>query len=333
MVQIVSFEEALKRTEGQKRSLLLGNGFSATHFSYANLLEQSGIAADDPIRGVFGALDTFDFERVMNALEASAVVSAAYSDAKAEEIYIADAERLREGLIHAIRETHPGHRDDIEGAIPSCCRFLKSFDTIFTLNYDLLLYWVQLAMTNRFRDGFGLGKEENGFRGPFLEHAYCEIYNLHGGLHLFQDERGDIEKRVHQGSGVIDAISETVLKEGRLPVYVAEGTSMAKVRRINSVSYLAHCYSKLQNSTGNIFVYGHSADENDSHIYSALFRTAKAASTFGKVAHLYFCVYQPSGTLDEVHGRLAKYKASVGSDLEFTFVDAESAQVWDGPAD
>lgn len=192
---------------------------------------------------------------------------------------------------------------------------MKAFSTIFTLNYDLLLYWVQLSLTHQFRDGFGLGTEQNGFRGPFSELAYCEIYNLHGGLHLFQDDRGEIEKRVHQGSGVIDAISETVLNDGRLPVYVAEGTSTAKIRRINSVRYLSHCYSKLQNLAGNVFVFGHSADENDQHVYSALFRTQKTAAAFGNLSHLFFCVYKPSGMLDAIHGRLAKYKASAGSDL------------------
>ena len=37
----------------------------------------------------------------------------------------------------------------------ACAVFLKHFGTIFTLNYDLLLYWVILhAAAKEFRDGF-----------------------------------------------------------------------------------------------------------------------------------------------------------------------------------
>jgi len=329
---VITFEEAIDRTNGSARSLLLGNGFSINHFNYANLFDAAGFTEESPVYGVFKALDTFDFERVMRALESGALVTSVYGENALTQSLHDDARRLREGLIHAIRETHPAHKEDISDSIPSCCRFLSSFGNVFTLNYDLLLYWAQLSAPGKFQDGFGLGEEKNGFRGPFQKHAYCNVFNLHGGLHLFENSRGEIEKRLDQGAGVIDAISETVLNEGRLPVYVAEGTSTAKVKRINSVSYLSHCFSKLQDLSGNLFVYGHSADENDRHIYAAIFRSVKAAQAREKnLEHLYFCVYEPSRNLDEIHGRLAKYKASVGSALKFTFVDAKSAKVWDGP--
>jgi hypothetical protein len=51
---------------------------------------------------------------------------------------------------------------------------LSSFGKVFTLNYDLLLYWVILGR-QQFADGFGLGTESNGFRGPFKTSARCNI--------------------------------------------------------------------------------------------------------------------------------------------------------------
>jgi uncharacterized protein DUF4917 len=71
-----------------------------------------------------------------------------------------------------------------------------------------------------------------------------------------------------------------------LPIYVAEGTSPAKLACIKANDYLAHCYEKLGASTGWFFVFGHSADPNDAHICQALFRS--------EIKHLYFCIYQPT---------------------------------------
>jgi Domain of unknown function (DUF4917) len=92
--------------------------------------------------------------------------------------------------------------------------------------------------------------------------------------------------------------------------------------RIKANDYLSHCYEKLGASAGSFFVFGHSADPNDAHIYQAIFRS--------KISHLYFCVYQPSDDkIKPIGGELARYKTRAGSDIDFTFVDSESAHVWD----
>lgn len=236
---------------------------------------------------------------------------------------VSDADRVREALVHAIRGTHPAYREEIEDVIPSCVSFLSSFDELFTLNYDLLLYWVSLSDEAHFSDGFGLGRERNGFLGPFKTNAYCTIYNLHGGLHLFRDG-ADVEKRLAGSTGVIDAIAQTITINKRFPVYVAEGTSPAKMARIKTNDYLFHCYEKLCASAGSFFVFGHSADPNDAHIYQAIFCS--------NIQHLYFCIYKPTDEkIKTISGELARYKARAGSEIEFTFVDSESAHVWDRP--
>lgn len=272
---------------------------------------------------MFKALDTVDFERVIHALENAAVVERAYKDVKRATQFAGDADRLRDALVKAVRETHPSHRENIEDVIPSCLAFLKSFETLFTMNYDLLLYWVILAAGSPFGDGFGLGKEVNGFRGPFNTGAHCHVYNLHGGLHLFLTPTGDVEKRLMGSSGVIDAIAQTITHDKRLPIYVAEGTSAAKLGRINSVAYLRHCYDRLRDSYGNFFVYGHSGDPNDAHIYDALFNS--------QIDHLYFCVHKPTAKVEHISGELARYKERNGSKIDYTFVDSETAHIWDAP--
>jgi Domain of unknown function (DUF4917) len=166
-----------------------------------------------------------------------------------------------------------------------------------------------------------LGKEENGFLGPFKPDAHCNVFNVHGGLHLFQKPDDDVEKRLMGATGVIDAIAHAITVGKRFPVYVAEGTSPAKLRRIHSIPYLRRCYERMQECTGSFFVYGHSADPNDAHIYDALFRA--------KIKRLYFCIHRPSAKIAEIDGELARYKKRNNSNLDYTFVDSETAHVWD----
>jgi hypothetical protein len=321
MPKVISYDDAMKQAAGTDCGLLLGNGFSIQHFNYKTLLEKSGLKADEPIRLLFDLLETVDFERVVKTLEDASIVETVYGNDPHSTELLADANRLREALVQAVRTTHPGHREDIEGVIPSCVEFLAPFGKVFTLNYDLLLYWVILQRGANFSDGFGLGVEENGFLGPFKTEAYCSIFNVHGGLHLFRKPDDDVEKCLMGTTGVIDAIAKVITEGKRFPVYVAEGTSSAKLGRINSIPYLKHCYETLQASTGSFFVYGHSADPNDAHIYDALFRS--------KIKHLYFCIHQPSAKIANIDGELARYKKRNGSSIDYTFVDSVSAHIWD----
>ena len=317
---IIPFNQAIEATNGAPRALLIGNGFSIRHFSYKTLLEKSGLDPGDPVRALFAALDTVDFERVIGALEHGSLVERTYKKEKRALALTADADKLRRALVHAIRTIHPSNRDDLADVIPACCSFLRKFGSIFTTNYDLLLNWVTLDDTQNFRDGFGLAQEENGFLRPFKTEAYCNIYNLHGGLHLFQTADGKLEKRLRETDGVIPAIGRTITQGRRLPLYVAESTSFAKLERIYASPYLRHCYETLKAASGPFFVFGLSVDQKDAHIYEALFQS--------DITHLYYCIHQPTAVLEEVAGELARFKERTGSEVDYSFVDSETANVW-----
>jgi hypothetical protein len=319
MANVISFEEAMKAA-GKNCSLLVANGFSIKYFKYKNLLEKAGLDADGPLRRLFDALSTVDFEIVIQSLEDAALVERTYNKEKRAGILSSEADKLRRALVHAVRVIHPGHREDVAGEIPACIKFLSQFNTIFTVNYDLLLYWVILEDTKRFQDGFGLAEDRNGFRWPFKTDAHCNVYNLHGGLQLFKTTDNEVEKRIDQGSGVIDAIASTILEAKRLPLYVAEGRSVQKLAHIYSVPYLRHCYEKLQQSNNAFFVYGHSAGANDAHIFDALFKS--------EISRLYFCVHKPTADVTMIDGELARHQKRNGSEIEYTLVDAETANVW-----
>lgn len=320
MPEMIDFEEALNRTEDEDRALLIGNGFSAKYFSYSNLLDKSDLALGSPVRNLFDALRTVDFEVVVRALENAALVERIYeNDAHATQIE-SDAQKVREALVAAVNATHPSHRQALNIEYKSSADFLAHFSTVFTLNYDLLLYWVNLE-NRKLRDGFGLGTQNGSFYGPFKEGAYCHIYNLHGGLHLFKTDTGEIEKAVDTGSGVIATITHAIANHSRFPVYVAEGTSIQKMQKIHSIAYLRYCYDTLRWNSAAMFVYGHSADENDAHIYRAIFGS--------RAKHLFFGVYKPDAEkLRALDGLLSKYQKTAGSSIGYTFFDSESAKVW-----
>tara|TARA_R110002110_G_C13468395_1_gene719657 strand:+ start:6169 stop:7143 length:975 start_codon:yes stop_codon:yes gene_type:complete len=322
MPEVISYEEAIAATKDEDRALLIGNGFSAEYFNYKSLLEKSGLEEGTPLRNLFSELNTVDFEAVVRALEDAAIVERAYGNADHSGALINDAQIVREALVHAINGTHPAHREELAVKYESSSKFLRHFGKVFTLNYDLLLYWVNLEKT-LLRDGFGMGDETGRFLGPFHENAYCDVYNLHGGLQLFDNGRGEVIKAINTGTGVIATITHTIAEKKRLPIYVAEGSSPEKMRKINSSAYLRHCYDQLlKNQASSIFVFGHSADDNDAHIYRAIFSS--------DVKRVFFSVFNPDDEkLRQLSGQLAKHRELGGKDIEYTFYDAASAHVWD----
>jgi len=231
-----------------------------------------------------------------------------------------DAIAVRDALIHAVHEVHPGIQFDIpQSQRQACATFINHFTSIFTLNYDLLLYWIILnAAGNAHSDGFGLGGTVNGFR-TFTETANCNTYYLHGALHLFLGSQRETRKRVVTTATIINDIADTIRNTGHLPLFVAEGTTIEKMDRINSVPYLRACYDKLRKLSDNLFVFGHSVGENDEHIYDAIFDST--------IDRLFFCVHQPQNNWTRIRRRLAAFQERDPS-IEIVYVDSESAHVW-----
>ncbi|MEQ8396175.1 DUF4917 family protein [Thalassobaculum sp.] len=321
---VIDFEEALELTDGGDRCILLGNGFSiaqsGNNFTYRNLLDRSGLENGTPIRNVFDEFETTDFEEVMFALEQAADVETAYGNDDQADLFLEDAGRVREALIRAIHTVHPEIQFDIpQNQLAACADFLNNFEEIYTLNYDLLLYWTILnSQELRFSDGFGLGQEVNGFR-TFSPEAHCSIYYLHGALHIFVDAQKETQKRVVTGDTIISDIARTIRRQRRLPLFVSEGTTGQKLSKINSVPYLHHAHNKLRELQGSMFVFGHSAHQNDTHVYRAIFSSG--------ISNLVVCVHNPHENLEEIEDRIAHF-ARRREHIDIRYVDAASVAVW-----
>ena len=176
-----------------KPTLLLGNGFSIAYdrniFSYQALFRSVDWSKAQRVGRVFGALKTVDFEIAIRNLEIAAEIAELYEwgDDKSEMLRH-DANFLKEALIQAIQSTHPAHVFQVDSErIKTTARFLRNFGRLFTVNYDLLLYWAFVqsgkGLYNLFTDGFKQG--DNGGL-EWADFPNQGILYLHGALHLFE---------------------------------------------------------------------------------------------------------------------------------------------------
>lgn len=368
---VISFAAALTETETEKRHLLLGNGFSMAlfhdRFSYRSLLEEADFAHAPEARIAFDRLKTTDFELVIEALRQAVVLAPVYGvQPDTEERMRADAEALKELLVRAIAGKHPERPSEITQAQYGACReFLGHFvgehraktrdasdrrGCVFTLNYDLLLYWTLLhrqvinwdaadPLSATLSESEAL-LHDDGFRAPEddPEAAYVtwdaegatsqNIHFLHGGLHLF-DYGAELQKKCWERSGglpLVDQIRDA-LHLDKFPLFVAEGKTSDKLKRIRHNGYLQR---SLRSFTGycraksTIFIYGHSLAANDEHVLSKLEK--------GKFSKLYVSVYgDPETAANRAVIQRASRMSEVRSErypLQVRFYDAESAKVW-----
>ena len=146
-MSLMSFRDALVLLAGETPNVLLGNGFSLAldrRFSYDALFEMADFGDRRRVKSAFNALDTTDFETVMKVLRSAAKLLKVYPDCSSNVVrqLTQDADNLREVLVAAIADNHLSHPSEIDEARYKSCRtFLNRFSAIYTLNYDLLLYW------------------------------------------------------------------------------------------------------------------------------------------------------------------------------------------------
>lgn len=336
---LISFSEALQLEPDQrKRRVLLGNGFSIacrpSIFTYRALFERAEFAQLNPhVRTAFDALGSHDFEHVMRALQTAAALLRVY-DPSSKEVAArleADGNALREVLVRAIADSHPAHPFEItEDEYRSGRSFLNHFGAIYSLSYDLLLYWTamqDLEPELMFDDGFRTPDD-----GP-EEYVTWEVektdgqraHYLHGALHLF-DSGHEIKKFTWANTGVrlIDQIREA-LGADLFPIIVSEGESEQKLTKINHSNYLARGYRSFAKIGNALYTFGVAFSDNDDHILHLIRKNRRL-----KV--LAVGVY---GDPDLPENRRLIGKAASLNDhrpdrhqLVIRFYDAESARVW-----
>lgn len=357
MPKLLTFQQALQLTQDTTRYLLLGNGFSIACepkiFNYHSLY----LEAENRIRrempeahALFEQLGTKDFESIINMILHTRRVLPAYLPGEVNILAKLDAHAnsLKEILISTIADNHPVNPSAIlHDKFDACRRFLANFvghgmkGKIYTLNYDLLLYWTMMHRDTDVEkdpiiytsDGFGRDEPEASYI-VWMNEAYDRlqnIYYLHGALHLF-DNGIELEKFtwVNTGSPLVEQAREA-LNDDKYPLFVAEGESKQKLKKIKHQPYLYHNYKSFlqtvketKKNPKSLFIYGHSLDANDDHFFQ---RIAK-----GSISNIFVSIYgEPSKTDNKQIIQKAKNLAALREDkfpLSVHFYDAQSANVW-----
>lgn len=341
--EVLTFDQAIKASaDYSRRHLLLGNGFSIACrpdiFVYGKLFEQADFTAlSASAKEAFDALGTTDFEKVIKTLRDTARIAAVYGIDKTKVAKLKDdAERLKELLVQTIAKSHPERPSDIsDEEYGRCQRFLSNFNTTYTLNYDLLLYWANMhhASTEKITsdDGFrtSIDDVESGFESDYVvwdadQSRSQNTWFLHGALHLF-DSGTEIQKYTWNRTGV-RLIEQTrdALSRDLFPLFVAEGESNEKLERIRHSDYLAKARRSFQSIDYCLFIYGHSLAPNDEHFLKVIEQ--------GKLKHLFEGLHgDPNSTNNKRIRRRAELMASNRlhtKPLKICYYDTGSACVW-----
>lgn len=354
MTDLHTFNAAIEHSsQFKKRHLLLGNGFSIACrpqiFTYGSLFEQADFSRAPRLPEVFQAVSSTDFEHVIKMLEDASHVVPVYSKEAAEAAaqMAGDAEALKDILIQTVANNHPNIPNEIaDEQFWACRRFLAHFlgdgnkdGKVYTLNYDLLLYWTLMHDDMGFDDPINLAANDGFGRDEDTEPEYVNwmgesgahgqrVHYLHGALHLF-DAGAELQKYtwVNTGNPLLEQ-ARAAMGQRKFPLFVAEGKSNQKLAKIKHSAYLHHSYksfsSQMCQQRDALFIFGHSLADNDQHILKKIAR--------GKIGQIYVGLYGDPN--NEANTKIISAASALATSrdekfpLSVAFFDATSAQVW-----
>jgi hypothetical protein len=248
----------------------------------------------------------------------------------------ADAYRgVRDALIQAVRSIHPDHEsvaDDLDRIGP----FIARFNTVFSLNYDLLIYWAMLR--------------ENERRGPWLKDAFVNgtfdtewerltrpyppakgatlVFYPHGNLALAtRFDRGEFKiQRTGSWETLLERIIEAWEAEASIPLFVSEGTRAQKEKAVMRSSYLGTIYHDVLTEVApSVAIYGWGMGRQDTHILRQ-FRRARV-ERFAVSVYTKRNAVEVQEECERIERRLKQWVP--GCDV--TFYDSGSAGCWNNP--
>ncbi len=340
--ELQSYQDVIAYLDKEKRErhLLLGNGFSMAYdkdiFSYNALSKFIDELDDELLKKLFEIVNNKNFEVVMQQLDNFIELAKAFSNDDELVVKLGSASQtLKESLITAVRSLHPEHVFKVpEVKSKKCAEFLNAYladgGSIFTTNYDLLLYWV--LMRNGLDSNDGFGKEFEGVAldgsAEFADLAWGkykdeqEIFYLHGALHLF-DAGVEIEKELYDSEHyLLEKISERIDNKD-FPIFVAAGNGREKMEHVSHNKYLAHAMDRFSEIEGSLVVFGFGFGESDSHIIDAINRAAKhGQKTDDRLWSVYIGV-NSQASLDRLEKIVDHFQCKVN------FYDARGAGIWE----
>ena len=340
-INILTFQESINKAK-TNRHLLLGNGFSIALkrniFNYGSLLKEANFSTVPHARELFDTLNTQDFEAVIRLLVDMEKALRSY-DACPPDLLSqvkTDATAVKAVLANAIAQNHPDRPFDVTDHQYAACRsFLSKFRYIYTLNYDVLLYWALMkddvdSLNIQCDDGFRNSEEnEDALYVSWQDSHSSTVHFLHGALHIF-DAGYEVTKFTWSKTeiAIVDQI-RAALNENKYPLFVAEGHSHDKLNKIMHSAYLHKALRSFSSIGGSLFIFGHSLDDNDDHVLGKI--------PTSKILDLFVGLHDDSNSTH--NQKIIKKARKFGEErsairrkpqLNVYFYDASTAKVWGG---
>jgi hypothetical protein len=314
-------------------ALIVGNGGSmavSSGFSYRSLLEEARTRGylNPQIESLFDQFQTEDFELLLRHLFHAQMVNDALGVGSQP---VSDAYSLvKHSLIQAVPSVHCAH-STTEPHLANIAAFMARFKTVFSLNYDLIVYWALLRsnesqQAHRFKDCFYDGRFRSdwaNFRNPYRqERSVTLMFYPHGALHLAADKDGDDIKLTGDGASTfLETIFEEWESNEVAPLIVCDGNSEQKRRRIGSSTYLSTVLTEVLPSSGpSLVCYGWALGEQEDHILRQL--------GGGRYKRIAISVYQPNTEAGKDYVTRVLRKVKWLELEEIVFFDAASAGCW-----
>lgn len=167
--------------------------------------------------------------------------------------------------------------DQVREHLPAIYQFLKHFDTVASLNYDLIVYWALMHGYEQddehaIKDCFGAGglfqDDWRGLRTPIRgQRPTTLVFYPHGNLSLCRDSV-EQEFKIHSNdAGLLQSILTHWRSEEVVPLFVSEGISEQKVAAIKNSYYLSTVYREvLRCERETLVIYGWGLGEQDIHL-------------------------------------------------------------------
>ena len=330
-MQELNFIDVLESCDNEKH-IVLGNGFGLSYdaafgenkFSWHTLLELCEIEESSNLHSLLEDC-SFDFELAHQKINSAIEVVSKYSDDQSLiESLQGQVQELREQLIIAVSNSHPDSFvninpfDDSEEKIRKCRDFISIFEKKFSLNYDLLLYWI------RCYERPILGKDSFGrIDGDliFKEDDDADYFFPHGALFLTRDGISAIKTSSSSHNPIL-ARTEQKIRSGHFPMCVSEGTGQQKKKTIMNNEYLRFCYQALEQCEGTIFTFGCSfLGGKDDHIIEAMIKSPADKIVVGE--------YNPT---EETYHRLmhefTRVKGLLRLEKEVVVANTATMEIW-----
>ena len=334
-------------------SLLVGNGGSmalSNNFVYKSLYEKATEKEnlDQATQQVFSKFykDSHDFERVLYRLWQANYINDLFSVSDEEKQKIKDGYNLiQKALLKAVKDIHPDHRE-LKGQLFLVGKYLSHFKTVFSLNYDLIMYWSMLEYNDQYKnvlkDGFITSdlliynsKVFAKNRIEILKKPYTGnnsatlVFYPHGNLilHRTKSREGKIQGHKASYTSILETIADFWEENNSLPLFVSEGTYQEKLEVISSSNYLSYViHEELPNGGDSLVIYGWGIGKQDTHILEQI-----ARGTYQQIA---VSVYkgnkedeQINREVEEIVQRIISTAKNIDED-NIKFFDAQSAGCW-----